>query len=336
MNIKDKIHTIRGLQVILDRDLAELYHVDLKRLNEQVKRNINRFPKRFMFQLTASEYDSLRSQIATLEKFEKNGSNLKSQIATSKTKESLRFQNGTLDKNDILRCQNGTSKTRDPLRSQIVTSKKGRGMHRKYLPYVFTEQGVSMLSGVLKSDIAVKVSIQIMDAFVAMRKFISSNAQMFQRLDRVELKQIEYDNKFEQVFNAIEDKGIKPSKGIFYDGQIFDAYKFVSNLIKDAKSIVLIDNYVDDSVLTLFSIKKIDVVIYTRNITKKLELDVKKFNSQYGNVVLKEFTKSHDRFMIIDNKEVYHFGASLKDLGKKWFAFSKFDKEALKLLEELK
>ena len=122
MNIKDKIHTIRGLQVILDRDLAELYHVDLKRLNEQVKRNINRFPKRFMFQLTASEYDSLRSQIATLEKFEKNGSNLKSQIATSKTKESLRFQNGTLDKNDILRCQNGTSKTRDPLRSQIVTS----------------------------------------------------------------------------------------------------------------------------------------------------------------------------------------------------------------------
>jgi len=308
MNIKDKIHTIRGLQVMLDRDLAELYQVETKQLNRAVKRNIERFPERFMFQLTVSEYNSLRSQFVTSET--KDG---------SLSEDSLRCQNGTLDKNDILRCQNGTS------------SWGGR----TYLPFVFTEQGVSMLSAVLRSDIAVKVSIQIMDAFVTMRRFISSNAQMFQRLDRVELKQIDHDKKFEQVFKAIEDKSIKPSKGIFFDGQIFDAYIFVSDLIKNAKSIILIDNYIDESVLTLFSVKMVDVTIYTNNITKKLELDVKKFNSQYGNVILKKFSKSHDRFMIIDNKEVYHFGASLKDLGKKWFAFSKFDRDALKLIDKL-
>src|SRR3990167_11106276 len=196
--MKSKIHVIRGLQVMLDEDLAECYKVKIKRLNEQVKRNMGRFPLEFMFQLTEEENSSLRSQIATLN--------------------------------------------------------KGRGSHRKYLPYAFTEQGVAMLSGVLKSDMAVRISIQIINTFVAMRRFLASNAQIFHRLDRVEQKQIEYDEKFEEVFDAIQSKDIKPEKGIFFDGQIFDSYKFVSDIIRTAnKSIILIDNYIDDSVLTLFS-----------------------------------------------------------------------------------
>ncbi|MBT4174167.1 ORF6N domain-containing protein [archaeon] len=306
--IKNKIHTIRAFQVMLDSDLAELYEVETKQLNQAVKRNIERFPSRFMFQLTMPEYNSLRSQIVTLEL----GENLKSQNVTSKIKDSLRFHSGTLN--------------------------KGRGMHRKYLPYAFTEQGVSMLSSVLKSDIAVKVSIQIMDAFVSMRKFISKNAEIFRRLDTVEGKQIEYDKNFEKVFEAIENKEFVRKQGIFFEGQIFDAYNFVSDLIRSAKqSIVLIDNFVDDSVLTLFSKRKdgVVVIIYTKTITKQLRLDLNKHNSQYPMIKIKEFNKSHDRFMIIDNKEVYHIGASLKDLGKKWFAFSKFDKKAFGLLEKL-
>ena len=191
---------------MLDEDLAELYKVKTKRLNEQVKRNIGRFPLEFMFKLTDSEFDSLRSQFAT--------------------------------------------SSEDSLRSQTVTLEKGRGVHRKYLPYVFTEQGVAMLSGVLKSNTAVKISIKIMTAFTAMRRFISSNAQIFQRLDFVERKQIEHDNKFDEIFDALQNKSIKPEKGIFFNGQIFDSYKFVSDIIRTAtNSIVLIDNYIDDSVL---------------------------------------------------------------------------------------
>ncbi|MBU4352655.1 MAG: ORF6N domain-containing protein [Nanoarchaeota archaeon] len=280
-NIKNKIYTIRGLQVMLDADLAELYRVPTKQLNKAVKRNIERFPENFMFQLTESEL------------------------------ENLRFQNGT------------------------SRSKYGG---RRYLPYAFTEEGVAMLSGILKSDIAIKVSIEIMSAFVAMKHFLAKNEGLFIRVDNIERKQIQHDKNFEKIFNAIDQKQIKPKQGIFFNGQIFDAYTFVSDLIRNAnQSITLIDNYVDDSVLTLFSKKKenVKVIIYTKEITKQLQLDLNKFNSQYQKIEIKEFNKSHDRFMIIDNKEVYHFGASLKDLGKKWFAFSKFDKEALNLLEKL-
>ena len=177
-----------------------------------------------------------------------------------------------------------------------------------------------------------------MTAFVAMRRFIASGVQVFQRLDNIEQKQIGYDKKFEQIFDAIESKDIKPEKGIFFDGQVFDAYKFASDLIRDAhNSIILIDNYIDDSVLTLFSKrnKNVLVTIFTKEISKQLLLDLNKYNSQYPPIEVKEFKQSHDRFLIIDNKEVYHFGASLKDLGKKWFAFSKFDKEAFKLLDKL-
>jgi len=277
--IKSKIHTLRNVQVMLDVDLAELYKVETKRLNEQVKRNSERFPPKFMFQLTDSEFEILWSQFAT-------------------------------------------------------SSWGGR----RNLPYAFTEQGVAMLSGVLKSETAVRISIQIMSTFVAMRKFISQNAKIFYRLDMVEKKQIEHDEQFEEIFDIIQSRDIKPDKGIFFDGQIFDAYTFASDLIRSAQhSIILIDNYIDDSVLTLFSKKneKVQCTIFTKNISKQLSLDLKKYNSQYPLTEVKEFTQSHDRFLIIDNKEVYHFGASLKDLGKKWFAFSKFDKEAFKLLDKL-
>lgn len=195
-----------------------------------------------------------------------------------------------------------------------------------------------MLSGVLKSDIAVKVSIHIMNAFVSMRKFIASNAQMFQRLDYVERKQIEHDDKINQIFKAIEENEIKPDKGIFFNGQVFDAYKFVSDLVRSAKkSIILIDNYIDDTVLTLFSKRQnnVSVTILTKEITKQLSLDLIKYNTQYPEIIIKEFKESHDRFLLIDENVVYHFGASLKDLGKKWFAFSKFDSDAFKIIDRI-
>jgi|SRR3989344_61261 len=221
----------------------------------------------------------------------------------------------------------------------VIPSKKYLG---GALPYAFTEQGVANLASILTSDKAIEVNIQIMRAFISMRRFISKNAELFNRLDYVEKKQFEFEIKtnsnFEKVFAAIEDKSFQKKQGIFYNGQIFDAYVFVSDLVRSAeKSIVLIDNYVDDSVLTLFSKRKknVDVIIYTKDITKQLSLDLAKYNSQYPLVEIKEFKQSHDRFIIIDNKAVYHFGASLKDLGKKWFAFSKFEKEALNILNKL-
>lgn len=280
--IQNCIFTIRGVQVMLDSDLAEIYQVEVKRLNEQVKRNIDRFPEKFRFQLTKRETEDLKSQIAT--------------------------------------------------------SSLEHGGKRK-LSFVFTEQGVSMLSAVLRSETAVKVSILVMDAFVEMRKFIATNAGVFQRLDKVELKQIETDQKFEQIFKALEDKSIKPKQGIFYDGQVFDAYIFIADLIKSAKkSILLIDNYIDETVLQLFTKRKknVSVTIYTKNITKVLKQDLEKHNSQHPKIELKKFSKAHDRFLIIDGTTVYHFGASLKDMGNKWVAFSKMEIEAIKMIANLK
>ena len=211
------------------------------------------------------------------------------------------------------------------------------------LPFVFTEQGVATISSVLTSERAIEVNIQIMRAFVAMRRFITSNAKIFHRLDTVERKQIEYkaetDQKFERIFNAIEKRSIKPKQGIFFDGQVFDAYQFVSDLIRTAdNSIILIDNYVDDTVLTLFSKRKKGVLltVLTKTVTKQLELDVKKYNDQFPKAEVKKFNNSHDRFVIIDNSTVYHVGASLKDLGKKWFAFSKMDIGAFEMLARLR
>lgn len=284
---------------MLDSDLARFYGVETRRLNEQVKRNIERFPEEFMFQLTYKEQENLTLQIT--------------------------------------RSDEGI------LRSQNAILKKGRGKHRKYLSYVFTEQGVAMLSSVLKSDAAVKMSIQIINAFVTMRKFLINNANLFQRIDWIERKQvifeIETTKNFDEVFNALQSSDLDPRQGIFFDGQIFDAHKFVSGLIRKAEeSIILIDNYIDETVLDLFRKRNTNakVTILTRKITKELKLDLAKYNSQYPGIEIKEFTDSHDRFIIIDDQDVYPLGASLKDLGKKWFAFSKFDKTALQLLEKLR
>lgn len=279
---------------MLDSDLAEIYGVETRRLNEQVKRNINRFPASFMFQLTTEEYDFLRSQNATIEK------------------SSLRSQNAAL--------------------------KDQRGKHRKYLPYVFTEHGAVMLASVLKSDTAIQASITVVQAFVEMRKYISANSQLFLRMDILERKVLRTEEKVDLVYKALEDNSVKPKQGIFYDGQVFDAYTFVADLIRKARtSIVLIDNYIDDSVLTFFTKRKEDVslVIYTARINKQLELDLKKHNEQYPVVELKILKESHDRFLIIDQKELYHLGASLKDLGKKWFAFSKMEAGTIAMLKKL-
>lgn len=266
---------------MMDRDLAELYEVETKRLNEQVKRNANRFPERFCFQLTNEEKNEL---VANCDRFK-----------------SLK--------------------------------------HASSNPYAFTEQGVAMLASVLRSDTAVTVSIQIIDSFVHMRKAISDNSLMYDRLSRIERKQLETDQQLEVIFNALENKKTAPQKGIFFDGQVFDAYTFVSDLIRKAKqSISIIDNYIDDSVLSMLSKKRenVKIRIYTKSVSSELALDLKKYNEQYDLIEVIKFNASHDRFLIIDDKEIYHIGASLKDLGKKWFAFSQMDNEAIDMLSRLK
>jgi hypothetical protein len=282
-HIENRIFTIRAVQVMLDYHLAELFIVETKRLNEQVKRNTKRFPLSFMFQLTLSEWDKLQSQIATTE-------------------------------------------ISDDLRSQIATAK------RRTLPFVFTEQGVAMLSAILNSDTAINVSIQIMDTFVKMRQIVLQNSLINLRLDKIEIKQLDNEQKFEQVFKALESKNTIPNQGVFFDGQVFDAYELASKIIRSAKAtIVLIDNYMDESTLTHLSkkIKEVKVLLLTKTVSKQIILDIKKANEQYGNFEIKPFSKSHDRFLIIDHTEVYHLGASLKDLGKKWFAFSKLEKNSI-------
>ena len=280
--IRNLIYTIRGKQVMLDSDLAALYQVETKNLNKAVKRNTERFPASFCFQLTEEEVENLRFQFGT---------------------SSLNYGG------------------------------------RRYLPYVFTEQGIAMLSAVLRSEIAIKVSIEIMNAFVEMRRMLISNASLFHRLDKIELKQLEADQKFEEIFKALESDKLQSERGIFYDGQIFDAYTFVSDIIRNAKtSIILLDNYVDDTVLTLLGKRSDNVTttIYTKNISNQLRLDLQRYNSQYPFIEIEIFSDAHDRFLIIDNTELYHIGASLKDLGKKWFAFSRMDIEVGKMLQVLK
>lgn len=272
--IENKIFVFRDTQVMIDRDLADMYQVETKVLNQAVKRNIERFPQQFRFQLTDNE---------------------KLQLVTN------------CDRFDSLK-------------------------HSSVNPYAFTEQGVAMLSAVLRSDVAVKVSIQIINAFVEMRKLIANHSGLLQRMDGIERKQLEADQKFEKVFKALESKDIIPTQGVFFDGQVFDAYELASKIIRSAKkNIVLIDNYINEDTLTHLAkkTKAAKVLLLTKTISKQLTLDLKKANEQYGNFELKTFTKSHDRFLIIDHTEVYHLGASLKDLGKKWFAFSKLDKNSV-------
>lgn len=277
--IQNKIFTVRGLQVMIDRDLAELYGVDTRVLKQAVKRNIERFPSDFMFEATNEDIDFMVSQ-------------------------------------------------------SVIPSKQHLGGAK---PFLFTEHGVANLSSVLNSKIAIEINIKIIRAFVDMRKLISSNQSMFERFERIEERLSIHNENFNKIFDAIEDKTIKPKQGIFYDGQIFDAYAFVSDLIKSAKStITLFDNYIDESVLILLSKNQtVKITIYTKQISKQLKLDVEKYNSQYKQIELERFDLSHDRFLLIDDK-VYHIGASLKDLGKKWFVFSKMDRASFEIMERLK
>ena len=276
-NIRNLIYTIREKQVMLDSDVAMLYHYTTKRVNEVVRRNIERFPENFCFQLTEEEVQSLRSQIATLKVEREN----------------------------------------ETLRSQIVTlNKTGRGRHRKYNPYVFTEQGIAMLSGLLKNDIAVQVSINIMNAFVEMRKFILNNGQVFERLTKVEYKLLEYDKKFNMVFDELQkDKETEFKQKIFFEGQIYDSYSLIIDIIKRAKAkIVIIDNYIDDSILKMLSKKNenVEVVILTSQNCNLNKLDISKFNKQYPSLKLSYIKKFHDRFIVIDNKELYHIRCIIK------------------------
>jgi hypothetical protein len=195
-----------------------------------------------------------------------------------------------------------------------------------------------MLSAVLNTERAISASIQIIQAFVAMRRFLLNNASVFQRLDQVELKQLKTDEKIERIFKALETGKPEPDKGIFFDGQIFDAYVFVAEIIKNAKiDITLIDNYVDETVLTMLAKRQgqVTATVYTKSISKQLQLDLDKHNGQYPPIAVKTFAQSHDRFLIIDQHQLYHMGASLKDLGKKWFAFSRMDSVTPSLLSKL-
>ena len=271
-NIKNLIYTIRGKQVMLDSDVAMLYQYTTKNINKAMKRNINRFPKDFCFQLTEKEV------------------------------ENLRFQFGT---------------------SSLNKEKYGG---RRYLPYVYTEQGISMLAGVLKNEIAIQVSINIIRAFIEMRKFITNNAQVFERLTKIEYKMLEHDKKFDIVFNELQkEKKTEFKEKIFFDGQIYDAYSLIIDIIQKAKhKILIIDNYIDVSVLKMLSKKNknVEVIILTLQNTNLNKLDINKFNKQYPTLKVAYTNKFHDRFMVIDNEKLYHIGASLKDLGKKCFAIS--------------
>lgn len=282
--IEHRIYNFRGVQVMVDQDLADLYGVETRRLNEQVKRNIDRFPERFMFQLTKEEFLNLTSQIAT--------------------------------------------------------SKWGG---RRTLPYVFTEQGVAMLATVLNSPESARISIAIMDAFVSMRHFIAANAQVFQRLDSLEQFRLEtkqslalVENKFDNLFSRLDDGSIKPIEGVFVEGQVLDARIYLEQLIGSAMNeVVLIDGYIDARTFDILESRKLGVkaTIYTEAVGRKLLSEAKAHDVQYPNrsIELKTYnSRFHDRFLIIDD-DLYHFGASFNELGKRLFAFDKMglDKEVI-------
>ena len=271
-NIKKLIYTIRGKPVMLDSDVANLYQCETKYVNRVVKRNIERFPEEFCFQLNDDEIKNLRCQFVT---------------------------------------------------SSLSQNYGGR----RYLPYVFTEQGIAMLSALLKSNIAIKVSVNIMKAFIEMRKLIYSNGQIFERLTNIEYKLLEHDKKFNVLFNKLQ-KDNSFNQKIFFQGQIWDSYSLIVDIIKKANSkITIIDNYIDDSILKMLSKKKnnVEVVILTSEKSNILKLDVQKFNKEYPTLKLAKTNKFHDRFIIIDNEELYHLGASIKDLGKKCFGINKIE-----------
>ena len=281
--IKSRIYTVRSVQVIIDRDLASLYGVEAKYLNRQVKRNIERFPEDFMFQLT---------------------------------------------KEECLRCQ-------------IVTLNEGQGQHLKYMPYAFTENGIAMLSGVLRSHTAIEINIKIMRVFNAMRRALASMAPILERIAETERRQLEdrakqiadqsrNEERFDTIFKAMDGGDFPPQK-VFFEGKHYDAYSFAKKLVrKAAKKIVLVDGYSDEVTLDILSQKKggVEVLVATsqKMIDKHLtSVAVEKFNKQNPTLTVKAVGTFHDRFLILDDKELYHFGASLKDLGRQYCAVTKMD-----------
>jgi len=280
VDIKSMIYEIRGKQVMLDSDLASLYCCanGTKTVNLTVRRNVDRFPERFCFQLTQEEYDNLRFQI------------------------DMRFQNETASKRN-----------------------------KRYLPYVFTEQGIAMLATVLKTSVATEISIKIMDAFIDMRKFIINNASIFEKLIQHDLKFLENDKNIIKLFDSLQIKQDLKQK-IFYEGQIYDAYSVLVDLVKMAnKEIIIIDNYIDKSILDILSEKKngVEVFVISKNNLQLPKTAVEKFNIQYPKVKINYSAKFHDRFIIIDNNLIYHLGASLKDVGKKCFAINTIEDKSL-------
>lgn len=275
-DIKSMIYVVRNQQVMIDNDLAMLYQVETRTLNQAVKRNITRFPERFRFQLTKEEYENLKSQIVI---------------------------------------------------SSLETEKGGYGGRRK-LPFVYTEQGIAMLSAVLRSEVAIRMSIHIMDTFVEMRKYMANTSLLYERLNAMEIRQIAYqtetDERFNKVFEYISEHE-EANQKVFFDGQIYDAFSLIVSLIHKAeKEITLIDGYVDVGTLNLLSKKNenVSVTIYTQKRTRLSETDVEKFNAQYPTLEVKYTKAFHDRFLILDRETAYHVGVSLKDAGKKCFGIN--------------
>jgi hypothetical protein len=275
-DIKNLIFTVRGVQVLLDSDVAMLYGYETKNINKAANRNKMRFPENFRFKLTREEYEKAIF---------------------------LRFQNGT--SSDVLHGG------------------------RRYLPYVFTEQGIAMLSGLLKNDIAVQVSIGIMQAFVEMRRIISFYGHTLERLTNVEYKLLEHDKRFDELFDQIQASQ-EFSQGVFYKGQIYDAFKLIMKIIRAAStSLIIIDNYADDTVLDMLTAKKsgVAVTIVSSKPNRISALAIAKFTAQYPGLRILASDEFHDRFIVIDDKKLYHVGASLKDAGKKCFALSLIEDE---------
>ncbi|MBR2587568.1 ORF6N domain-containing protein [Candidatus Saccharibacteria bacterium] len=288
IDITGLIHPIRGRQVVLDCDIANLYKMRVSDVNRAAARNLARFPEDFRFQLTKDEYEDIKRQIGEAKAFPK----------------------------------------------------------KRALPFVYTESGISMLSGVIHSDIAIKTSIQIMRSFVEMRRFVASNAAMFERISEMELKQLKYqketDEKLEKLFETIDERDCEgPTQKIFFEGQIYDAYSFLVEMIQTAKrEIILVDGYANINTLDILKNKrpgvKINLLTYP---SSKLSLnEIKKFNQEYPGLQVYKTTAFHDRFLIFDEKKLYHIGASLKDAGKKTFAVSKLEEanETAILLDRIK
>ncbi len=274
--IENMIYEVRGKQVMLDSDLAKLYGVETKRINEAVRNNFQKFPERFSWLLSDDEWNFLRSKFSTLK-----------------------------------------------------TPKNGRGTHRKYLPRVFTEQGVAMLATILKSNVATQVSIAIMDAFVIMRKYISNELIQQKYINNLVIKHDEDIKLLQESFSKFEEK--KKDNEIYFNGQIYDAYSKIVDILKEAHdNIIIIDNYADKNALDMVRNLKVDVTIICKNNGLLKQIDINKYQKQYKNLKVVYNNDFHDRYIILDQKKIYHCGASLNYAGNKVFSINKLEDKIVK------